>query len=121
MKAKSLLSSVTTLALATVLTFTVGCGEGGGGKTPSAAEVTQLEAKVAQGDGDAAMKLGELFAADLKNQEAQITAAKWFYIAGQLEHPNASMGYQAVTKTMGGDDILEAERRANAFKLPAKE
>lgn len=121
MKSNPLFSFVTALFVSTALLLTTGCGGGEGGTAPDAAEVAALEAKVAGGDADAAMKLGELFAADLGSRESQITAAKWFHIAAKMGHLTASIGVDSVNKGLSGEENLEAERRANAFKLPAKQ
>jgi TPR repeat protein len=107
---------------ATLVAFT-GCkkeADGSSGATISAAEMSQLEAKAAQGDGDAAMKLGEAYANKGKNREDQIAAAKWFHIAGRLGNANASMGLTTVQSQMTFDDQSEAERQAMLFKVPEK-
>lgn len=109
------------LVLAAVVCFTIGCGESGTqGQAPDPAEVAALEAKVAEGDADAAMKLGELFAQDSANNESRITAAKWFHVAGRLGNANAGVALNTVTSGMDGDALAEAELRASAVKIPQK-
>lgn len=110
----SVLFLIATLALA-------GCGGGDSDAgAVDSAEVSQLEAKVAQGDADAALKLAELHAQKNGNREAQIEAAKWFHIATRLGHTSAAMGLNAVTANMPLEDQTEVELRVAAYKLPAK-
>ena len=59
-------------------------------------------------------------AAKTGSKEMQIEALKWFHIASRLGNSNARMGVEVLQKSLGGEDVMEAERRAAAFKVPAK-
>lgn len=122
MKTTSLSKQLTSLLLGATLFAFAGCGGGDseGGAPINSAEVSQLEAKVSQGDSAAAMKLGELYAAKTGDHEAQLEAAKWFQIAGRLGNSSASLALNAVTSQMTLDDQSEVDRRVAAFPLPAK-
>jgi hypothetical protein len=119
MKLKHLSSWSFSLLLGVVLALSVGCDKGGGGGSVNAGEVAALEAKVAQGDGDAAMKLGEMFAGQ-SGKDNQIEAAKWFHVAGRLGNATAKMGLEAVTTGMPLEDQSEAELRAEKVNYPRK-
>jgi len=122
MKLKHLSSWSFSLLLGVVLAaLSVGCDSGGGGGSgsTSAGDVSALEAKVAQGDGDAAMKLGEMFAGK-SGKDNQIEAAKWFHIAGRLGNATAKMGLEAVIRGMPLEDQTEAELRAEKVNYPRK-
>lgn len=119
MNITSLSRHLTSLLLGAALTLFVGCGgEPEGDPALNSAEVSQLSAKVSQGDADAAMKLGEMFAAKAGDRESQIEAAKWFHLAGRLGNSSAGMGLSAVTSQMSFDDQSEVDRRVASFKLP---
>jgi len=121
MNVTHLFRQFTSLFLGAALLVFVGCGgDDSGGAAINSAEASQLEAKVAQGDGDAAMKLGEMYAQKTGDREAQLEAAKWFHLAGRLGNGSASMGLNAVTAQMPLEDQDEVLRRVEAFKLPAK-
>lgn len=122
MKTTSLSKQLTSLLLGATLFVFAGCGGGdsGGGAAVNSAEVSQLEAKVAQGDSAAAMKLGELYAAKTGDREAQLEAAKWFHVASKLGNSSAGLALNAVTAQMTLDDQNEVERRVAAYPLPAK-
>ncbi len=122
MKLTSLSKYLTSLVLGAALVLVAGCGGGDSSSsvTIDPAAVSQLEAKVAQGDADAAMKLGEMYAAKTGDREAQMTAAKWFHISARLGNSSAAMGLSAVTSQMSFDDQAEVERRVESYKLPTK-
>ena len=122
MKTIPLSRQVTSLLLGATLFVLAGCGgsESGGGAAVNSAEASQLEAKVAQGDSAAALKLGELYAAKAGDREAQIEAAKWFHIASRLGNTSAGLALNAVTAQMTLEDQSEVDRRVAAFPLPAK-
>ncbi|HSH14467.1 MAG TPA: hypothetical protein VLD18_00440 [Verrucomicrobiae bacterium] len=111
---------LSTLLMSATLVIASGCGGGTPESTVDKAAASQLEAKVAEGDASAAMKLGEMYAADVGNKESQIEAAKWFHIAGRMGHAEASVGLNAITGGLPFEDQAEAERRVELFKFPAK-
>ena len=108
------------MVMALTLALAPGCGGGGNEGDSATAEVRELETKATQGDPVAAMALAEKLAAKTKNKEAQIEALKWFHVAGRLGNANAKFGIEVLQKNLGGDDVMEAERRAAAVKLPTK-
>lgn len=118
---KYMLKLLSPLLLGVTLVIASGCGGGGGAESSvDKAAASQLEAKVAEGDAGAAMKLGEMYAADIGNKESQIEAAKWFHIAGRMGHGEASVGLNAIIGGLPFEDQAEAERRVELFKFPAK-
>lgn len=119
MTTQSILKVSSALFLAATLVLAPGCG-GGGESDATSAETSQLEAKAKQGDAAAAMSLAEKLAAKTGNKEAQIEALKWFHLAGRLGNVNARMGVEVLQKSLSGEDVMEAERRVAAIKLPAK-
>jgi hypothetical protein len=116
---RSILKVSSFLFLAVTLVAVPGCGGGGKSDAPSV-ETSQLEAKAKQGDAAAAMSLAEKLAAKTGSKETQIEALKWFHIASRLGNANARMGVEVLQKNLSGEDVMEAERRAAAFKVPAK-
>jgi len=108
------------LLLGASLALTSGCGGSGGGGSAGVdpAEVSRLEALVAQGDANAAFKLAEMHAEKVGNREAQIEAAKWAHVAGRMGHDQAKMLLDTVSRGMEGDDALEAEQRVATVKFP---
>lgn len=110
-----------TLLMSATLILASGCGGGGTESSVDQAAASQLQAKVAEGDASAAMKLGEMYAADLGNKESQIEAAKWFHIAGRMGHGDAKVALDAIIGGMPFEDQSEAERRVGLFKFPAQQ
>lgn len=120
MKIKLLSSLCQTVVLGLMMVALTGCDGGGGSGDSGAAsggEVAALEAKVAQGDAAAAMKLGETFAAKA-GKDNQIEAAKWFHVSGRLGNKTAKMGLDAITAGMPLEDQSEAELRAEKVNYP---
>ena len=118
MKSNNFLSFVAIAFVASCLLLSVGCG-GGDDAADGSAELSQLEAKATQGDGAAAFQAGEILA-NSGDDTKRVTALKWFYIARKLGNEQASMGIKTLEASMTGDDIMNATREAENFKVPGK-
>ena len=108
------------LLLSATLVIAAGCGGGAPETSVDPAAVSQLVAKVAEGDANAAMKLAEMYATDAANKESQIEATKWFHVAGRMGHSDAGVGLGAILNSIPFEDQMEAERRVEQVKFPAK-
>lgn len=108
------------LLLTATLVLVAGCGGGGAESKIDQAAVSQLTAKVAEGDASAAMKLGEMYATDTGVRESQIEAVKWFSIASRMGHGDAKVAYDTLNNSLPFEDQAEAERRVALFKIPGQ-
>lgn len=111
---------LSTLLLSATLVLSAGCGGGTPASTVDQAAASQLVAKVAEGDANAAMKLAEMYASDVANKESQIEATKWFHVASRMGHSDAGVGLGAILNSIPFEDQMEAERRVELVKFPAK-
>jgi thioredoxin-like negative regulator of GroEL len=123
MTTKFLAKACPALLLSFVLALSVGCGEGGESDSVGVdpAEVTRLEAMVQKGDADAALKLGELYAANGENHQARIQAAKWFHIAGRMGNSDAGMLLNTITAGMTAEDDMQIQQMVESYKIPTAE
>lgn len=118
---KHLIKFFSAILLGTAVVISSGCG--GGDKSSGSvdpAKVTELQAKIQQGDGDAAFQLGELYAAHADNKESAINAALYFTVAGGLGNGNAKAALDAINAGLTAEDKMELDRRVGAYKMPTK-